>query len=61
MSVLKNWDIDLEMIDILIKKEREEQNNVHEYPLLQLPVLSYEKFPKNEKTDEEHDIIVIDL
>jgi len=61
MPVLENWDIDLEMIDILIKKEREEQNNAYERTFLQLPMPSYENFPKNEKNNEEHDIIVIDL
>jgi len=53
-----NWDIDPEMINILIKKEREEQNNAHERPFLQLPIpLSIEEIPKN----DENDTIIIDL
>jgi len=55
-------DIDLEIINILIKKEREEQNNTQKQPFLQLPLLeppsNYEKEPKKENNDN---IIIIDL
>jgi len=51
-------DIDLELINILIKKERE----VQKQPFLQLPMLdpplNYEKEPKKENNDN---IIIIDI
>jgi len=57
-------DIDLEMIDILIKKEREEQNNAEKGPFLQLPVPNipektgyYEEIKKN----QDDETIIIDL
>jgi hypothetical protein len=61
-------DIDPELIDILIKKEREERKERKEreeaqkQPFLQLPMPepppNYEKEPKKENNDE---IIIIDL
>ena len=57
-------DIDLEMIDILIKKEREEQNNAEKGPFLQLPVpYMPEKTEHYEETKKNQDngIIIIDL
>jgi len=55
-------DIDPELIDILIKKEREEQNGATERPFLQLPMPeappNYKKQPKKENNDE---IIIIDI
>ena len=58
-------DKDPELIDILIKKEREEQKEreeAHKQPFLQLPMPEpppyYEKEPKKENNDE---IIIIDL
>jgi len=64
----KNWDLDLDLVNILIKKEREErekQNNVHEQPFLQLPTpepahepVNIENIKKEEKDDT---IIIIDI
>ena len=58
-------DIDLDMLDVLIKKEREEQREQEEaqnQPFLQLPTpeppINYEKEPKKENDDET---IIIDL
>jgi hypothetical protein len=59
------WDIDPEMIDLLIKKEQEEQNNAQERPYLQLPVPNQpnlpEFAPKNDEDDEDDGVIIIDL
>ena len=46
-------DIDLEMINILIKKEREEQNNSQENPFLQLPTPNSHENPKFYEKEEE--------
>jgi hypothetical protein len=58
-------DIDPEMIDILIKKEREEQKNAYEYPFLQLPTPNRPQNPefyeKMEEKEQNSEIIVIDL
>ena len=55
-------EINLEIINILIQKEREEQNNAQKQPFLQLPLLdppsNYEKEPKKENNDG---IIIIEL
>ena len=58
-------DIDLEVIDLLIKKEREEQNIGQERPFLQLPVPNLVELPqiyeKKEKKQNNNEIIIIDL
>ena len=62
------WDIDPEMIDLLIKREQEEQNNAQERPYLQLPVPNQPNqpnlpnfAPKNDEDDEDNGVIIIDL
>tara|TARA_R110000824_G_scaffold304984_1_gene492743 strand:+ start:429 stop:626 length:198 start_codon:yes stop_codon:yes gene_type:complete len=57
-------DIDPEMIDILIKKEREDQKNAYERPYLQLPTPYGPKNPEYYKEKEEkqdNSEIVIDI
>jgi hypothetical protein len=58
-------DFDLEMINLLIKKEREEQNAAHERPFLQLPIPGPPENPEfYEELDEKqnnNEIIIIDL
>ena len=59
------WEIDPEMIDLLIKKEQEEQNNAQERPFLQLPMPNPpnlpEFTPKNDEKDDNDGVIIIDL
>ena len=53
---------DPEMIDLLIKKEKEEQNIAFERPFLQLPTpYIMEKPQKNDENEEKNDVIIIDL
>jgi len=57
-------DIDLEMINILIEKEKNEQNDVYEEPFLQLPIphpLIPEKKEDKEENLNNDGIIIIDL
>jgi|19_taG_2_1085344.scaffolds.fasta_scaffold08494_4 hypothetical protein len=58
-------DFDIEMINILIKKEQKEQKeqqNDHFRPFLELPVPNFmEKPPKTEEIEENDGIIIIDL
>jgi hypothetical protein len=58
-------DIDPEIIDILIKKEREEQDITQERPFLQIPVPNLVEIPqiyeKKEKKQNNNEIIIIDL
>tara|TARA_A100001391_G_scaffold91396_1_gene60348 strand:- start:717 stop:917 length:201 start_codon:yes stop_codon:yes gene_type:complete len=59
------WDIDPEMVDLLIKKEQEEQNEAQERPFLQLPTPNPpnlpELAPKNDEKDDDDGVIIIDL
>ena len=59
------WDIDPEMVDLLIKKEQEEQNEAQERPFLQLPTPNTpnlpELAPKNDEKDDDDGVIIIDL
>ena len=59
------WEIDPEMVDLLIKKEQEEQNNAQERPFLQLPMPNPpnlpEFAPKNDEKDDNDGVIIIDL
>ena len=59
------WDIAPEMVDLLIKKEQEEQNAAQERPFLQLPTPNPpnlpELAPKNEEKDDDDGVIIIDL
>jgi hypothetical protein len=64
----KNWDLDLDLVNILIKKEREErerQNNAHERPFLQLPTpeppLEPEMVENIKKEEKDDTIIIIDI
>ena len=66
MPIFPNFpDIDPEMIDILIKKEREEQKNAYERPFLQLPTPYGPQNPEyhKEKVEKENNskVIIIDL
>ena len=58
-------DIDPEMIDILIKKEREDQKNVYERPFLQLPTpngpQNSEYCEKKDEKQKNSGVIIIDL
>jgi len=58
-------DFDLEMINILIKKEREEQNNAFGRPFLQIPAPNPLNCPKLREITEEKqnndEIIIIDI
>ena len=58
-------EIDLEMINILIKKEQDEQNEAEQRPFLQLPTpnppeipVFYERMKEKQKNDED---IIIDF
>ena len=59
------FDIDPEIIDILIKKEKEEQNSEDYRPFLQIPAPSCPKNPEIheilEKQEKNSEIIIIDL
>ena len=62
------FDFDPELIDILIKKEKEEkeeQNSEDYRPFLQIPVPSYSENPEireiSEKKEKNNEIIIIDL
>jgi len=59
------FDINPEIIDILIKKEREEQNNDQFRPFLQLPAPHAAENPEtpeiDEKSEKNDKIIIIDL
>ena len=58
-------DFDIEMINILIKKEQKEQEerqNGHFRPFLELPVPNFmKKPPKTEEIEENDGTIIIDL
>jgi len=61
----KNWDLDLDLINILIEKKREEQNNIYKQPFIQLPTPQPQSEPEiteNIKKEEKDDtIIIIDI
>lgn len=58
-------DIDLEMINLLIKKELKEQNSAQKRPFLQLPTphpaQDPEIYDKIEEKQKDSEVIVIDL
>ena len=55
-------EFDLEMINILIEKEKKEQNSADYRPFLQLPTpYIMEKPQKNDENEEKNDVIIIDL
>ena len=57
-------EIDLEVINLLIKKEREERNNAQKQPFLQLPLPSpptNPEFYKKPEEKEKNNEIIIDL
>ena len=55
-------DFDIELINILIKKEQEERQNGHFRPFLELPVPNFmKKPPKTEEIEENDGTIIIDL
>ena len=53
--------IDPEIIDLLIKKEKEDQNNSDERPFLQIPAPNQPINIKEVEMEEKESIIVIDL
>ena len=54
-------DIDLEMINILIKKERCEQKSASERPFLQLPMPIPPLFDETTQKDEKNSPSVIEI
>ena len=54
-------DIDLEIINILIKKEREEQENAQKQPFLQLPMPIPPLQSETTQKDEENSSSVIEI
>ena len=61
----KEWDIDLDLVDILIKREKKEQKSDQQRPFLQIPAPEPPHLPpkqqKTEKKKNNDGAIVIDI
>jgi len=57
----ENIHFDPEMIDLLIKKEKEELEDAQERPFLQIPILNAPNIEKPPIKEEKESVIVLDL